>query len=308
MVSSEISAHAHLRQLIKSSLQDGLVGFFRSARSRMAHKFSIGFISNDWLGHGKYFIPSFANQSFVTNPLSFSQYVRELHLAWKGWNDNAAFHYEMHAKTLAPPPQRMLMYFSALIFPSKTTSSERPAVQMVPQTITEKPPNLTVGCRCRKENSWNGSHQDLDLTAVRKLCKLGLIREDNGIPKLQRLAYHLWPPLLSTLNVERAKKWLSSSSSTMIPKGMEIANKSSWVLLNHFGHISCSCWRIVFHRSLDGTESPLSWLWTTWVWWSAFLAFTLELHPTLGSLGRAEVLMSRGFLQRIADLNQLVIV
>ena len=55
-----------------------------------------------------------------------------------------------------------------------------------------------------------------------KLCKPGLIREDNGIPKLHMLAYHLWPPLLSALNVlnvERAKKWLPSSSSTAIPKG-----------------------------------------------------------------------------------------
>ena len=39
----------------------------------------------------------------------------------------------------------------------------------------------------------------------------------------------------------------------MIPKGMEIVDKNSWVL-NYFGHIICICWRILFHRSLDSTE------------------------------------------------------
>ena len=65
------------------------------------------------------------------------------------------------------PWSRMLMYFSALTFPSQTTSSERPAVQMAPQTITEKSPNLTVGCRCCKENSWDGSRH----TQIRPLSE-----------------------------------------------------------------------------------------------------------------------------------------
>ena len=126
----------------------------------------------------------------------------------------------------------------------------------------------------RKLLGWNPT--DPDSTAARKLCKLGLIREDNGIPKLYRGLLIISDPhcfLRSML-----KGW-RSSSSTAIPKGMEIVDNSSSVLLSHFGHISCSCSRIVFHRSLDSTESPLCWLWTTWVWWSAFLAFTtIELH------------------------------
>ena len=84
--------------------------------------------------------------------------------------------------------------FLVLTFPSQTTSSECPAVQMAPQSITEKSPNLTTGYRRRKENkenSWGWNPPHPDSTAVRKLCKPGLIREDNGIPKLQRLACHL---------------------------------------------------------------------------------------------------------------------
>ena len=118
----------------------------------------------------------------------------------------------------------MLMYFSALTFPSQTTSSERPAVQITLQIITEKPSNLTVDCRCCKENSWNGSRH----TQIRPLSEncanqdsSDNLSEDNSISKLHRFAYHLWPPLLS----ERAKKWLPSSSSTAIPKSMQIADK-----------------------------------------------------------------------------------
>ena len=247
MVSWGIYGHADLRQLIKSSSKDGLVGFFRSARSRMAHRF-----------FNRVF------QRRCSFPL------------WNAGNN---------------PWSRMLMYFSALTFMSQTISSEHPAVQMAPQTITEKPSNLTVGCRCCKENSWDGRPPDPNSTAVRKLCKLGLIREDNGIQKLQRLAYHLWPLLLSALNVERVKKWLPPSSSTAIPKGTEIADNSSWVLLNHFGHISCSYWRIVFNRSLDSTKSPLRCLWTTWARCFPCLSW---IAPTLGSLWRVEVLRSRG--------------
>ena len=161
----------------------------------------------------------------------------------------------------------MLMYFSSLTLmwsASQTTSSEHSAVQMAPQTITKNLLNLTVGYICRKENSWDGSHQPhQDSTTVRKLCKPRLIREDNSIPKLLEACLSSLTPLLSVLKVKRAKKWLPCSSSTAIPKGMEIVDNSSWVLLNYFGHISCSCWTILFHRSLDSTESPLIWLWMT---------------------------------------------
>ena len=68
----------------------------------------------------------------------------------------------------------------------------------------------------RKLLGWK--QPDPDSTAVRKLCRSGLIWEDNGIPKLHRLAYHLWSLLLSAINVERVKKWLSSSSAAT-PKG-----------------------------------------------------------------------------------------
>ena len=99
-------------------------------------------------------MPNILSLLLSSNPLSISQYGRELHLAWKGCNDDAAFHYEIQASN---PWSRILKYFPALTFPSQTTNSELPAVQMASQTITKKPPNLTVGCRCRKENSWGGS-------------------------------------------------------------------------------------------------------------------------------------------------------
>ena len=56
----------------------------------------------------------------------------------------------------------------------------------------------------RKNLGWKPP--DPNSIAVRRLYKPGLIREDNSIPKPQRLAYHLWPSLLSALNVKRAKK------------------------------------------------------------------------------------------------------
>ena len=45
-----------------------------------------------------------------SNPLSFSQYGRELHLAWKGCNDDPAFHYQLQATTLGD------VFFSIDIF------------------------------------------------------------------------------------------------------------------------------------------------------------------------------------------------
>ena len=161
--------------------------------------------------------------------------------------------------------------FSELTFPSQTTSSERPAVQMTPQTITEKSPNLTVGCRCRKENSWDGSCH----TQIRLLSKNCADRTHQ-----RRLAYHLWPPLLSALNVERAKKWLPSSSSNCDTQGHGDSEQQFLGSSQPFWPITCSCLRILFHRSLDSMESPLSWLWTTWAWWSAFLPSLLNYTNT----------------------------
>ena len=201
------------------------------------------------------------------------------------------------------PWSKILMHFSALTFPSQTTSSESPAVQMAHQTITEKSPNWTAGCRYCKENSWDGSRQTQiwDLTAVRKLRKPGLIK-DNSISKLQSLAYNLWPSSLSAFNVGRVK-WLSYSSSTTISKGMEIADKSSWILLNHFGHISYSCWRIVSQISWQhGKSSELAVDDQGVV--KCFSCLHSWIAPTLSSLWRAE---SWGFLLSAADLNQLVI-
>ena len=77
MVSSGISVHADLRLLIKSSLEDSLVGFFRSVvhdRGRPT-----GFQSGSYQATD---LAMISILSFVlpTNPLSFSQYGRELHL------------------------------------------------------------------------------------------------------------------------------------------------------------------------------------------------------------------------------------
>ena len=60
-----------------------------------------------------------------------------------------------------PLVQNADVFFSIDISPSQTTSSECPAVQMAPhpRPDTEKSPNLTVGFRCRKENSWDRSRQ-----------------------------------------------------------------------------------------------------------------------------------------------------
>ena len=131
------------------SLENGLVDFLRSAQSGMAHKFSIRFISGNWLGHGKHFIPPFARQSFV--------FLKILYIAWKGRTTTQLSTMKHRQQPLI---QNVDIFFNIDISPpSQTTSSKRPAVQMAQQTITEKPPNLTVGCRCRKENSWDGNRR-----------------------------------------------------------------------------------------------------------------------------------------------------
>ena len=87
-------------KLIKPSLEDSLVGFFRSARSRVAHRFSIGFISGDWLGHNKQFILSFCQPILCLFRSMAESSI--LHEKDGLWYDDAAFHYEMQTTTPGP--------------------------------------------------------------------------------------------------------------------------------------------------------------------------------------------------------------
>ena len=47
---------------------------------------------------------------------------------------------------LCKPLLRISMYLAEFMRPSHTTGSDFPSCQIAPQTITEKPPCLTVGC------------------------------------------------------------------------------------------------------------------------------------------------------------------
>ena len=208
-----------------------------------------------------------------SNPLSFSQYVRELHLAWKGCNDDAVFYYEMRTTTLVQNADVFCSIDISVTDHKLRTSScpngtpghnwkttkldcwlQMPQRKLVMEAVT---PRFD---RCQKTVQ-TGTHQRIYWKkTVSQNSRDLLIMSDSHC--------------FSALNVERTKKWLSSSSSTAIPKGMEIADNDSSVFLNH---ISCSWWRIVFHRSLDSTEHSLSWLRATWAW-SSFLTFTLAFH------------------------------
>ena len=98
--------------------------------------------------------------------------------------------------------------FSALTFPSQTISSEYPAVETAPQTIMK-------------------SHQTQIQLLSENRAKTGTHQRRQWYPKTPQACLSSLTPLLSALNVERAKKWLPSSSSTAIPKGMEILDNSS---------------------------------------------------------------------------------
>ena len=143
---------------------------------------------------------------------------------------------------------------------------------MAPQTITEKPPNLTVGCGCCKANSWDGSHQTPDSTTVRKLYKPGLIREDNSILNSRGLLIICDSNCFLNSMLKGGAKWFFIAALLRYPRAWSgqqfLASSQSF----------CPHLLQLFHRFLDNMESPLSWLWTTWAWWSAFLAFTLELY------------------------------
>ena len=169
------------------------------------------------------------------NPLSFSQYGRELYLAWKGQNNDTAFPCEMQATTLGPECSCIFQHWHFRHRPQ----AQNVSVQMSPQAITEKPPSSTVGCRCLKENFWDGSRRPR-FDRCQKTVQTRTHQRRQRYPKTPQACLSSLTPLLSALNVERSEKWLPSSSSTAIPKGMEIADNSSWVFLNYFGHISCS--------------------------------------------------------------------
>ena len=140
MVSWGISTHADLRQLIKVSLGDGLVGFFCSARSRMAYRFSIKSyqvhirrLTWPW----QTFYPFFCQPILCLFRIMEGGFI----LHEKGATMTLLSTMKCRQQFLVQNT-RMLMHFSALTFPSQPTSSERPAVLMSPQTITEKPPNF----------------------------------------------------------------------------------------------------------------------------------------------------------------------
>ena len=125
----------------------------------------------------------------------------------------------------------MLMYSAFL---SQTTSSECPAVQMAPQIMTEMPPNLTVGCRCHKENSgWKPPHPD---STTHKTVQTGTRQRIYGKTTVSQNSTGLLiisdPHCFLHSMLKGAKKWLPSSSSTAIPKDMEIVDNSSCVLIN----------------------------------------------------------------------------
>ena len=94
----------------------------------------------------------------------------------------------------------------------------------------------------------DATKKTLDMEAYRsrfdrcqKTVQTGTHQRRQRYPKTPQACLSSLTLLLFTLSVERAKKRLPSSSSTAITKGTEIADNSFWVLLSHFGHISCSC-------------------------------------------------------------------
>ena len=65
ILSWEISCHIWRNKTKSSGLVDGFIFFLRMFRSNMPHRFSIGFISGDLLGHGSLLISFWRNQFCV---------------------------------------------------------------------------------------------------------------------------------------------------------------------------------------------------------------------------------------------------
>ena len=146
-----ISCHVWRNNAKSSGLEDGFLFFLRSFRSNMPQRFSIGFISRDWLGHGSLLIPFWLNQCCVA--------LAE----WQGAPSSINRELTLFILPLEnigrKPSCNIETYLAELMFASHSARSERPSLQIAPHTITEKPPCFTVGCCLFKSNScWGSLH------------------------------------------------------------------------------------------------------------------------------------------------------
>ena len=243
-----------------------------------------------------------------TNPLSLSQYGRELHLAWKGWNDDAAFHYEMQAATLGPECWCIFQHWHFRHRPQAQKSS-------CPNGIPDhnwKAPNLTVGCRCRKENnenSWDGSRQT-QIRPVRKL-QTGTHQRRQRYPKTPEACLSSLIPIAFCAQCRKGEEVASFKQFYCDTQGhgdsgqQHPCDNSSWVLpfwLHQLQLFKDFVPQISWQRgeSSQLTVDDLGMV-------KCFSCLHSWIAPILSSLWRTEVLRSRGFLRSAADLNQLLI-
>ena len=94
------------------------------------------------------------------------------------------------------------------------------------QTITEKPPCLTVDCNQFIQNFLIKWSLHPYMTTAWELGKWGLIREDHSLPKVQWLLDHLLGPSVSPGHVGWSEKCLASRCSTFVPKSSKVS--SDW--------------------------------------------------------------------------------
>jgi len=180
-------------------------------------------------------------------------------------------------KTGRHPSSRREMHIVELMLPTHSTSSDRPALQIAPHTITEKSPCLTVGCNRFKENSLLGSLQPHTRPLSEKLSKFGLMWKNDSLPKLQGSGGNLINPLLSPLNAGWSKKRFSPRYSSILAQLMKVPHSSSWANLDLLCNI-CLATGSFLNGSLDSSKTSFWGPRSTRTGCCGFLAFAGELH------------------------------